>query len=861
MFAGTCHRCREVGHQARDCRRSVDLPKCSANEAATTTDGQTKTWGHDPCYNPEEKSLRGSRRESVAVERPTNTLERVADAQGTNLLREVSDNKEKVLPDVPDGPHELQRLPIEGESRDSKQQAAEANAVVEGTNGKAKVVGKAAIVNGKALPGSELANRARRVDEANEMPDGRQLQAQQVKLHHKRSQRNENAKRNIPSAHGVPLEGEWSMCASGQVIDSRDNASMSNTAVEHADSSDEHEKLAGVDREKSDSRRRGMGKRRYIGEWSWPVEKPRPIVRMPKGCCQLGRADGNASCKETSADGQGESGKLVPTMVELDNPGGGETPSVCLGGTKTRVGEVESHGGQADESNGQANRSRGQVAASTVLNTCETSSMGNNGGTAARSDAGGARRDGPGPDGHANRSDASNGHRDVPDTGNGMNTTADTKETISTRRNVPQMQNLPVDAGRRDEVESRSRAGMPNMRVDTHGIAIHANTAGDTQKRVSTRTEGTKPPDLPTGCTKPRRDGTDGLESHAHTQTARIHVQDVGNESNEPANTSVTADLPANGAKPCIGVPNRLESLTDASDTCTRMQRVVDDSRRPTDKLERVRRSQNGCKRLNLPAESLKTRPEEPKRPGNRADASSGRTHVQSGRIDTKTTARIAEVISITPNELKSPNSPIGAGCWCQNETNGPGNVPDASTTRTGMQSDRNGARRTAKTRETISKRSKKPKSPNSPVGAKIRHIGEADGSGNHADGSTVCRNTRGTGTDVKTAENTSRKVKIGQVRPRRPNSPCRVKIETAKRPERWKHVSNHGNDTHAPQITPIENLDTRIRKFVFGRSLEMLRSLEDVEASVEVKMAGGGDDECDGDVDGTVSGGDIDPN
>ena len=122
-FAGTCHRCGEVGHRARDCRRSVDLPKCSAKEAATTTDGQMKTWGHDPCYNPEPKSHKGSERESVAVERPKNALECVADGQGIDLLREVSDEEKENLLDVPDGLHEprdgsleLQNLPIVGES-------------------------------------------------------------------------------------------------------------------------------------------------------------------------------------------------------------------------------------------------------------------------------------------------------------------------------------------------------------------------------------------------------------------------------------------------------------------------------------------------------------------------------------------------------------------------------------------------------------------------------------------------------------------------------------------------------------------------------------------------------------------------
>ena len=72
-------------------------------EAATTTDGQTKTRGHEVCYNPTEMSRKGSGRKSVAIERPTNVIESVADVQETDLLREVSDNEEKVLPDVPDG--------------------------------------------------------------------------------------------------------------------------------------------------------------------------------------------------------------------------------------------------------------------------------------------------------------------------------------------------------------------------------------------------------------------------------------------------------------------------------------------------------------------------------------------------------------------------------------------------------------------------------------------------------------------------------------------------------------------------------------------------------------------------------------
>ena len=58
-----------------------------------------------------------------------------------------------------------------------------------------------------------------------------------------------------------------------------------------------------------------------------------------------------------------------------------------------------------------------------------------------------------------------------------------------------------------------------------------------------------------------------------------------------------------------------------------------------------------------------------------------------------------------------------------------------------------------------------------------------------------------------------------------------------------------------------IEDLGTQIRKFTFGQSLEVLGSLEDVEASVEVEKDGSRVDERCGDVDGTVSSGNNNPN
>ena len=109
--------------------------------------------GAQPCYNSKEKSLRGSRHESVAIKRPTNAIKSIVGGQETNLLREVSNKQEKDLPDVPQRPckpqdelQELQSLPVEGESWDSKQRVAGANAMAAGMSGNIEVVRKTANV-------------------------------------------------------------------------------------------------------------------------------------------------------------------------------------------------------------------------------------------------------------------------------------------------------------------------------------------------------------------------------------------------------------------------------------------------------------------------------------------------------------------------------------------------------------------------------------------------------------------------------------------------------------------------------------------------------------------------------------------
>ena len=189
--------------------------------------------------------------------------------------------------------------------------------------------------------------------------------------------------------------------------------------------------------------------------------------------------------------------------------------------------------------------------------------------------------------------------RDKSGTYNGKNTAVDTTKTISTCRNVKKTQNLLVEAGRHDQVELRSRAGTLNMCRDLHGIADHTNTAGNTQRHISTCPTGPKP-QITYGSTRWHAGQTDRLQIHTNMQRVRIHAQSVGNNSKRPANLSEMRDLPVLSTKPCWSKPEWLKKQMDASDVCTRSQRAVNELRRPTDICQKVSESSKMAVKVKL---------------------------------------------------------------------------------------------------------------------------------------------------------------------------------------------------------------------------------------------------------------------
>ena len=117
------------------------------------------------------------------------------------------------------------------------------------------------------------------------------------------------------------------------------------------------------------------------------------------------------------------------------------------------------------------------------------------------------------------------------------------------------------------------------------------------------------------------------------------------------------------------------------------MQNVAKSLRMPENQSESVRKPPKLLHKSDLPGTSLDPCPEGSQRPRNCANASRGRTHALSDRIDAKSTARTPEVISITPDKIKLPNSLIGPQNWSIGGTDGPGNSADALRTCAGMQS------------------------------------------------------------------------------------------------------------------------------------------------------------------------------
>ena len=174
-------------------------------------------------------------------------------------------------------------------------------------------------INGTAMLGGEPVAEACRVDEGNGTECKPQTRLQQMKsLCKEIIQHSGNANRAIPDAYGLPLEGEWSVLASGKTSDPKGDANASNAAVEPVDSPSE---LEGC--------REGTSK-------SVSVD-----VAAAECCQQLGMADVDPGQGVEPMDVPNKLQMLVILLIKLKSMDSSEIPHVCLGGTRWHVCDVE----------------------------------------------------------------------------------------------------------------------------------------------------------------------------------------------------------------------------------------------------------------------------------------------------------------------------------------------------------------------------------------------------------------------------------------------------------------------------------------------------------------------------------------
>ena len=242
-------------------------------------------------------------------------------------------------------PHEMQnrpqnslpltlRLPIDGEPCRCKQEAVDSIVTAGCTNGMVKMANlpeTIADVDRTAPLGGKPAERARGVDEGDGMEREPQSRLQQTIFYSKEDiQRNANINENVPNAYGLPLKGEWEVCASGEARDPRSSTNAPNATPE--------------------------------------------CVHRPSELSETKDAEGVES--EGCEGGTGEPTELLTMSVEPYIEDSGDIPHVHLGGTWMRPGDTNGPGCQADRLRGPTDVLRSWTDTLNMSNSAGTAGLG-----------------------------------------------------------------------------------------------------------------------------------------------------------------------------------------------------------------------------------------------------------------------------------------------------------------------------------------------------------------------------------------------------------------------------------------------------------------------------------------------------
>ena len=488
-FAGTCYRCGEVGHRARNCRLSNDMPKCSA-KGQTTMDGRKRTRRHDKCNNSTTK------------------------------------------------------------------------------------------VNGTALLGGEPAKRAPKVDEAMRSDPLRLTQAQ---TNFKENQCNGNAKIDIPSAYGLPLKGEWLVCASGEAgceMGMSESASIHNEAEVFA--------------------------------------------QTPAECCQqLHEADGNPSCRKVKPmDTTNVSEAPVTMSVDSENLGNGDMLRMYLGSTNWHAGDPNGLGNrmdvltcQVDVSTGYADVLRVWTDTLDVPSSTETASVSQGDDAETYLGIGDVKHAVFEMDGVRSHADTPTGHGEAPSVKSNTTKPVNVMEIVRTPQKKSKPPDSPIATAKQRSDSLNSIADHTDGSrecTDAQSVGNVMETTTNTQEIISMRLIASKWPNpltmganacanKPNGCRNPAETLTGHGEAPGvkmDTDTTANVIEIVRASPNEPK----LPNLPIQSARSAPDEPNGCRNRSDASSGCMDVHSTGNDAQTAIDEAKTIRTPPNEPKMQNIPA-------------------------------------------------------------------------------------------------------------------------------------------------------------------------------------------------------------------------------------------------------------------
>ena len=540
-------------------------------ESPTSENAATGTEREDP---PMKDLTRGNEDVDDRIVGRKDLARTSLEASATGNSAESAETTPVVLESTP---HETQkppqdslqttpRLPTEGEPSECKQEVTGSVVTAECTKGtvqSANLPETDADVDRKATLGREPAETVCGVDEGDKERDN-ESRLQQTNFYCKEDrQHDENVNADVPSAHRLPLEGEWTVRASGGLTNS------------------------------SEGCERGAVERECVDE---------PIVEC---CQQLCVADGDPGRGVEPTDTPNESRTLVTRSIESESPDNGSIPRVHLGSTSRRAGDANGAGHGADGSTGETNGSRGQTDALRASNKAETDSMSDGEDAGTYLDARGAKRVVNAMDGVGSQSDASREHWDVSCVETDAYTTANATETVSIPPKPKKPPDLPGKGARWAPDEPNgygTRADTFSVRRDTYHVGNDTETPANAPENVSIPREKAKPPDSPFGTTRMAPDEPNGVGDHTDGSGGHRDVPSVETDARTTANDSriirtrrngpKTQNSPMETAKRTPGVPNGCGSHADASSVRTHAHCIGNETDTAAGEAERVRTHQ-----------------------------------------------------------------------------------------------------------------------------------------------------------------------------------------------------------------------------------------------------------------------------